>query len=171
MLRCGVWENCWHSHLIITTPPGESSQLWMCVTDRKFQTYSRLLALNGWKPASVFGRYNYILSRIQMFLVKLCANTPSTCCIYAVPSVVLQLLAQLQCCPAAQHFCNSAMVVHGLLMCNEFIITIFPFGPVLPSYFHLKAALAHMSSGVEKLLYLLEMHISCPIQLLSKPQF
>lgn len=61
------------------------------------------------------------------------------------------------------------MIVHGSFMCNEFMITIFPLGPVLASYFHLKAALAHMSSDVEKLLYLLEIPISCPTQLLSEP--
>lgn len=59
------------------------------------------------------------------------------------------VVAQLQFGPSAQHFCISAMIVHGAFMCNESVITIFPFGPVLPSYFHFKASLAHMFSGVE----------------------
>lgn len=165
LLPCSLWENYGRSHLVITTPPRESSHLWICVTDRKFQTFSPHFKCS---PASVFGRYNYNLSRIQVFLVKICPNTPPPT--YQSSSVLLQLLAQLQCCPATQHFCNSAIIIHGLFMCNEFVITTFPFGPVLPSYFHLKAALAHMSSGVERLCYPLEIHMSCPIQLLSKPR-
>lgn len=61
--------------------------------------------------------------------------------------------AQLHCCPASSRFCNSAITVHGSFMCNELVITVFPLGPVLASHFHLKAALAHMSTDAERLFF------------------
>lgn len=155
LLPCSMRQNCWHSHRVITTPPGESDHLWICVTDGKFQTFSPHFS----KPASVSGRYNYNLSRSQVFLVRIFPNTP--------PNIHCSCFSR---CPAARHFHNWAITVHCPFTCDEFIIRTFPLGPVLPSYLHLKAALAHMSSGVERLCYLLEIHMSCPIQLLSKPR-
>lgn len=56
--------------------------------------------------------------------------------------------AQLHRCPASSRFCNSAITVRSSFMCNELVITVFPLGPVLASYFHLKAA--HMSTDAER---------------------
>lgn len=116
-------------------------------------------------PASV--SLSLWIQEVLFIIFKICAGTQPTSWILAVLSVSLQWLAELQCYPA-QHFCNSAMKVQGSIMCNEFVIAVFPFGPMLPSHFHLKAVLAYISSFAENFPFLLEIHMNCANQQLSE---